>query len=96
MVHRTNLAIQTLLNLSLVFHIEGLLQYLYVFFIHNLKRHLEFTKLVEIKETKGNTILQNMKTNWISMISPVKHVLFESHYYNENNIGCTHHSPCSI
>jgi hypothetical protein len=31
MVHGTNLAVQTFSNLSLVFHIEGILQSLYVF-----------------------------------------------------------------
>jgi hypothetical protein len=46
-------------------------------FSHNPKRHLEFTKLAKIMETEGNKILRDIKTRWISMISLVKHVLFE-------------------
>jgi hypothetical protein len=40
MVHGTNLVIQILSNLFLVFHIEGLLQSLYSFLSHNPKKHL--------------------------------------------------------
>jgi hypothetical protein len=79
MVHRTNLVVQTFSNLPLVFRIESLLQCIYVYFSHSPKRHLEFAKLVEIMETKGNKLLQNMKYSWISMLSPLKHVLFEYH-----------------
>ncbi len=32
-------------------------------------QHLEFTKLAEIMETKGNKILSNVKIQWISMLS---------------------------
>jgi len=39
------------------------------------KRHLKCTKIVKIMETKGNKILWNIKTRWISMISLVKRVL---------------------
>jgi hypothetical protein len=61
----------------MVFHIENLLQCIYVYFNHNPKKHLEFAKWVEIMEIKGNKILRNIKTKWISMFNLVKHVLFE-------------------
>jgi hypothetical protein len=38
---------------------------------------LEFAKVAKIMETKGNKILQNIKTRWISMISFIERVLFE-------------------
>jgi hypothetical protein len=36
---------------------------------------LEFTKLAELMETKGNKILRNIKTRWISIISLVVMIL---------------------
>jgi hypothetical protein len=62
MAHRTNIAMQTLSNLPLVFCIENLLQYLYGYFNHSPKKHFEFTKLTKVMETKGNKILPNIKT----------------------------------
>jgi hypothetical protein len=79
MDHRTNLVIQTFSNLPLVFRIENLLQWLCGYFNHNPKRHLEFTKLAKVMETKGNKILHNIKSRWTSMINPIKRVLPE--YY---------------
>jgi hypothetical protein len=74
MAHGTNLVIQTFSNLSLVSHIEVHLQFVNVF-SHDPKRHLQFIKLKKIVEIKGNIILQNTKTRWMSMVSPIKHVL---------------------
>jgi hypothetical protein len=56
MAHRTNLAMQTLSSLPLMIRLEQLLQSLHNYFAHPLKRHLEFTKLDEMLETKGNKI----------------------------------------
>jgi len=50
---------------------------MYVYFTHSPNKHMEFTKLVEILETKGEKIFRNMKTWWISMLAPAKHVLHE-------------------
>jgi hypothetical protein len=47
MAHRKNLVMQTLSSLLLVICLEHLLQTLDNCFSHSLKRHLEFTKLVE-------------------------------------------------
>ncbi len=48
MVHRTNLAVQTLLGLPLMIKLENLLQTLHSYFAHSPKRHLEFTKLAKL------------------------------------------------
>jgi hypothetical protein len=42
--------------------IERLLQILHAYFAHSLKRHLEFTKLVEVMETQGNKTVHNVET----------------------------------
>jgi hypothetical protein len=55
MAHQTNK--QILSSLLLVIHLEHLLQTLHNYFAHSPKRHLEFTKLTEMLETKGNKIL---------------------------------------
>jgi hypothetical protein len=47
----------------MVNRIEGLLQTLYNYFSKNPKRHLKFTKLVEVMETKGAKNLKNVKTH---------------------------------
>ncbi len=64
-------------NLPLNSCIKNLLQCLYGYFNHSPKKHLEFTKLVEIMEIEGNKILWNIKTRWISMINLVKCGLFK-------------------
>jgi hypothetical protein len=55
--------------------LEHLLQTMQNYFAHSPKKHLKFTKLVEILETKGRKILQNVKTRWISMLSPAKRLM---------------------
>jgi len=65
--------VQTFSNIPLVSCIKNLLQCLYGYLNHSLKKHLEFTKLVEIMKIKGNKIL------WISIISLIKCALFK--YY---------------
>jgi hypothetical protein len=73
MAHQTNLMIQTLSHLSMVNRIEGLLSTLYNYFCKSPKRYLEFSKLTKVMETKGAKILKDVKTQWISMLSLVKH-----------------------
>jgi hypothetical protein len=77
MAHKCNLVTQTLSKLPLVIKIEMLLQSMYVYLTHSPKRHMEFTKFIEILETKGRKILHNVKIRWISMLAPAKHVLQE-------------------
>jgi hypothetical protein len=62
MAHKTNLTIQILFHFPMVNIIKGLLSTLYNYFYKNFKRHLEFTKLVEVMETRGAKILKNVKT----------------------------------
>jgi len=56
-------------------HIEGMLQSLYAFFSHNPKKVLEFVNLAKTLKTKSSKLLWNIKTHWISMLSPMKCVL---------------------
>lgn len=70
--HCTNFAIQTLFLLSIVHHLEDLLQSLHSYFVRSPKKVLELQKLTTLLNTKGNKILQNVKTCWISMLFPCK------------------------
>jgi hypothetical protein len=53
MAHQTNLTIITLLKMPFVFHIEAMLYSLYAFFVHSLKKYLEFVKLAKTFATIG-------------------------------------------
>jgi hypothetical protein len=75
--HRSNLTVQCLSDLEMVARIETLLAALHMYFSKSPKRHLELQKFVELLESKGRIILQNVKTRWISMLSPLKRVLSE-------------------
>ena len=68
MAHRTNLVVMPLSNLPMVQKIQKLLQSLYSYFHASPKRCNEYQKLVEIVETSGLRILQNVATRWISML----------------------------
>jgi len=50
---------------------------MYNYFVHNPKHHLKVSKLVKSLKYKGNKLLKNIKTQWISMLSPSKSVLNE-------------------
>jgi len=54
------------------FAFDNLLQALHNYFAHSYKKHLEFTKLVEIMEMKGKKIFQNVKTRWMSILGLAK------------------------
>ncbi len=77
MSHRTNLVVQTLSHLLVVFCIESLLQSIYVFFFHSPKWHIEFTKLAELMGTKGKKFFKNVKAWWTSMLNLLLNVLSE-------------------
>jgi hypothetical protein len=77
MAHCTNLAVKPLSNLPMVQKIEKLLQSLYSYFHASPKRCNEYQKFVEIVDTSGLKILQNVATRWISMLEPLKCVLGE-------------------
>jgi hypothetical protein len=52
--------------------IGGCITKLVFYFAHSPKKFLQFQKLADLINTKGNKLLQNMKTQWISMLSPTK------------------------
>ncbi len=62
MAYKTNFVVQILSHLPMVKRIESLLSTFYNYFYKSPKRHLEFTKLAKIMETKGTKILKNIKT----------------------------------
>jgi hypothetical protein len=50
---------------------------MYSYFYRSNKRHAELQKLADLMETKGNTMLRNIETRWISMRSPAKRIMSE-------------------
>jgi len=77
MNQHTILVVQTLLKLAIIGKIENVLQSLYAYFSHSLKRTQKFVKMANIVETGGQHILKNIKTRWNSMLLPTKKVLSE-------------------
>jgi hypothetical protein len=61
MAHRTNLVVEPLSNLPVVSKLETLRQALYSYFIMSSKKHLKFQKLINIVETEGLQMLQNVR-----------------------------------
>jgi hypothetical protein len=53
---------------------------MYGYFNHSPKRHMEFQKLVQTLETKGNKIFKNVKTRWMSMLNPLKRIMEKYHH----------------
>jgi hypothetical protein len=72
-----NLAIEVLEKLPILDKIEAMLGDIYSYFCKSPKKHMEFLKLAEVMETKGLKILRNIKTQWISMLSPVVRIMNE-------------------
>jgi len=48
----------TMLELNLVKRLKGLFQALHVFFTHSPKKNLEFYKLINLINTKGNKLFE--------------------------------------
>jgi hypothetical protein len=59
--HQTNLIIQTLSKLPLMFKIEAMLQSIYTYYSLSFKWHLDRCKLEEFLEQKALKILHNVK-----------------------------------
>lgn len=53
MAHKTNMVVQVLSKLNMVFLLKNLFQTLHPYFSKSLKRHLQFQKLTKILETRG-------------------------------------------
>ncbi|KAG0572981.1 hypothetical protein KC19_VG138700 [Ceratodon purpureus] len=77
MAHRTNLAVEALSKLEVVSRIEAMLASLFRFFSKSPKRHREYQALAEHMNSKGLKILRNVKTRWISMLSPALRIMNE-------------------
>jgi hypothetical protein len=67
----------SLSGLPIVKKLETLCNSLHVYFSSSPKQYLEFNKLAEVVETSGLKILGNVKTRWILLLEPVKHVLLK-------------------
>jgi hypothetical protein len=73
----------------------GILQILYVFFVHNPKKFVEFQKLVDVLNMKGNKFFRKVKMRWISILSSTKQIyikyfplILKMHINNaKNDIG---------
>ncbi len=79
-VHKTNLAVQSLANLVFITQIKMFMQNMCGYFNHSPKWHLEFQKLVQVLDTKGNKIMKNVKTRWMSMLEPLKWIMAKYHH----------------
>ncbi len=53
------------------FHIFHIVQ----LFLRSLKRHLWFSKLAKVMETKGVKTVKNVKINWIYVLIPTRHIM---------------------
>jgi hypothetical protein len=76
MAHMINLVVQFFFSLPIVACLKDLLQSIYTFFCKSqFFCYLEFIKLAQIMETKGNKLLCDIRTQWINMLSPLKCML---------------------
>ncbi len=77
--HQRNPTMQTFFMQPLVHKLEGLLQATYTYFSFSPKRHLVLFVLACTidKKKRGNKLLCNVKTRWISMLSLTKRVIVE-------------------
>jgi len=73
--HHTNLVVQSLQDLTLIVKIKSFMFNIYGYFNHSPKRHMKFQRLIQTLETKGNKILKNVKTRWMSMFSPLNKIM---------------------
>ena len=73
--HCTNLVVQTLTNFEVMKHVEDALATPCPYFSSSAKPTLEFHKFATCLESKGNHIIRNIKTRWVSMFRPTKRVL---------------------
>jgi hypothetical protein len=58
-------------------YVKSLLASMHNYFAHTPKCHLEASKLAKLLECKGNKVLKNIETHWISMLSLSKRIFSE-------------------
>jgi hypothetical protein len=54
--------------------LASILQILYVFFVHNSKKFVEFQKLIDLLNMKGNKLFRIVEMRWISILSSTKQI----------------------
>ncbi len=74
MAHHTNLIVQICFKYLLWSTLKTCFSAPLIFF-HHPNRHIELFKLENLMKLKGNKILRNVKTHWISMLSSTKWVM---------------------
>lgn len=62
---------------SLISRLEELFGFIYSYFYRSNRRHAKLQRLVDLMETKGNKMVRNVETRWISMRSPAARILSE-------------------
>jgi hypothetical protein len=75
--HKLNLCTRSLSSLTVMHAIENVLQATHSYFAHSPKKVIEFRTLAQLMETKGLKLLKNVKTRWISYISPLRRLINE-------------------
>jgi hypothetical protein len=75
--HKLNLCARSLSTLTVMHAIEDVLQATHSYFAHSPKKIAEFRTLAQLMETKGLKLLKNVKTRWISFISPLRRLINE-------------------
>jgi hypothetical protein len=73
-VQMINLVVWSLYNLIVIAHIEAFMVNLYNYFSHSWN-DIWVPKKFIIMEIKGNNIIKNVKTRWMSMLEPLKQIL---------------------
>jgi hypothetical protein len=69
--------VKQLSSLVVINKIENVLQSLNAYFGSSPKRHLEFQKLAKLLHTKELKMIKQVKTRWLSMLSPLQRVMSE-------------------
>ena len=75
--HKTNVAMHVVSKIAIVSKGVALFSTLHAYFSKSPKKSMEFSKLVEIMETKGSEILKHCKTLWVDMLTTLKQILSE-------------------
>jgi hypothetical protein len=66
-------------DLTIIAKIKGFMLNMYGYFNHSPKRHMQFQILAQTLETKGNKIIKNVKTRWMSILDPLKRIMAKHH-----------------
>lgn len=73
--HKTHIVVKALSKQSVIARIKHLLNSLHVYFKSSSKRYLKFITLAQMLHTKGLKIIRHEKFSWLSMLSPLQHIM---------------------